>query len=73
MTNSMMGQPLSVTEPKRIVHDKRPARLNLIRHLLDHVPYRKVAVDLPKIPKAQPQPKGSKGGLLAAHIVPNRC
>ena len=33
--------------------DKRRARLNLIRHLLDQIPYRKVEVDLPKIPKAQ--------------------
>ena len=52
--------------------DKRRARLNLIRHLLDQIPYRKVEVDLPKIPKAQAQPKGVDGGLQAAHIVPNR-
>ncbi len=52
--------------------DKRRARLNLIRHLLDQIPYRKVEVDLPKIPKAQPQPKGVEGGLRAAHIVPSR-
>ena len=31
--------------------DKRRARLNLIRHMLDHIPYRKVKVDLPKIPR----------------------
>ena len=52
--------------------DKRRARLNLIRHLLDQIPYRKVEVDLPKIPKAQAQPKGVEAGLPAAHIVPNR-
>jgi polyphosphate kinase 2 len=52
--------------------DKRQARLNLIRHLLDQIPYRKVEVDLPKIPKAQPQPKAVEGGLRAAHIVPSR-
>ena len=52
--------------------DKRRARLNLIRHLLDQIPYRKVEVDLPKIPKAQAQPKGVDGGLRAAHIVPSR-
>ena len=52
--------------------DKRRARLNLIRHLLDHIPYRKVAVDLPKMPKAQSGPKGVDGGLRAAHVVPNR-
>jgi polyphosphate kinase 2 len=52
--------------------DKRRARLNLIRHMLDHIPYRKVEVDLPKIPKAQPRPEGAKGRLRAAHVVPNR-
>jgi polyphosphate kinase len=52
--------------------DKRRARLNLIRHMLDHIPYRKVEVDLPKIPKAKAQPKGVDGGLRAAHVVPNR-
>ena len=52
--------------------DKRRARLNLIRHLLDQIPYRKVKVELPKIPKAQSQPKGVAGGLRAAHIVPSR-
>ena len=52
--------------------DKRRARLNLIRHLLDQIPYRKVEADLPKIPKAQPQPKAVEGGLRAAHIVPSR-
>jgi polyphosphate kinase len=51
--------------------DKRRARLNLIRHMLDQIPYRKVAVDLPKIPKAQPWPKGVAAGLPAAHLVPN--
>ena len=39
--------------------DKRRARLNLIRHLLDSIPYKKVNIDLPKIPKAQPRPKGA--------------
>ena len=29
--------------------DKRRARLNLIRHLLDSIPYKKVSIDLPKI------------------------
>ena len=52
--------------------DKRRARLNLIRHMLDQIPYRKVKADLPKIPKAQPQPKGVEGGLRAAHVVPSR-
>jgi polyphosphate kinase 2 len=52
--------------------DKRRARLNLIRHMLDHVPYRRVEVDLPKIPKAKPRPEGIEEGLPAAHLVPNR-
>jgi polyphosphate kinase len=52
--------------------DKRRARLNLIRHLLDHVPYRKVAVELPKVPKAQERPKRAEDGLGARHVVPNR-
>ena len=49
--------------------DKRRARLNLIRHLLDQIPYRKVEVDLPKIPKAQAQPKG----VEAACRPPTSC
>jgi polyphosphate kinase len=52
--------------------DKRRARLNLIRHLLDRIPYRKVEIDLPEIPKAQPRPKGVEGGLRASHVVPSR-
>jgi polyphosphate kinase 2 len=52
--------------------DKRRARLNLIRHLLDQIPYRKVKVELPKIPKAQDRPKGVDAILQAAHTVPNR-
>jgi polyphosphate kinase len=52
--------------------DKRRARLNLIRHLLDHVPYRKVAVELPKVPKAQERPKHVEHGLGTRHIVPDR-
>jgi polyphosphate kinase 2 len=52
--------------------DKRRARLNLIRHLLDQIPYRKVDIDLPKIPKAQAQPRGVEAGLQAAHIVPSQ-
>jgi hypothetical protein len=52
--------------------DKRRARLNLIRHLLDHIPYRKVEVELPKIPKPRPRPEGVADGLRAAHVVPDR-
>jgi polyphosphate kinase len=43
--------------------DKRRARLNLIRHLLDSIPYKKVHADLPKIPKSQLRPKGATESL----------
>ena len=52
--------------------DKRRARLNLIRHMLDQIPYRKTPVDLPKLPKAQAKPKNVEAGLSAVHVVPNR-
>ncbi len=52
--------------------DKRRARLNLIAHLLNQVPYEKVKVALPKVPKAEPRPKGAEDGLPASHIVPTR-
>ena len=51
--------------------DKRRARLNLIRHLLDSIPYKKVKLELPKIPKAQPQPKGATGKLIAGEPIPS--
>jgi len=51
--------------------DKRRARLNLIRHLLDSIPYKKVSTDLPKIPKAQTRPKGATEGLSAGHPIPS--
>ncbi len=50
--------------------DKRSARLNLIRHLLDSIPYKKVDIDLPKIPKTQPKPKGAVKGLDAGQPIP---
>ena len=64
---AMIAATDSATTPWYIVpaDDKRRARLNLIRHLLDQIPYRKVEVDLPKIPKAQAQPKGVEAGLQA--------
>jgi polyphosphate kinase 2 len=49
--------------------DKRRARLNLIRHLLDSIPYKKVNIDLPKIPKAQPRPKGATADLGAGQPI----
>jgi polyphosphate kinase len=51
--------------------NKRRARLNLIRHLLDSIPYKKVKVDLPKIPETQPRPKGATEGLSAGRPIPN--
>jgi polyphosphate kinase 2 len=51
--------------------DKRRARLNLIRHLLDSIPYKKVHTDLPKIPKTRPRPKGAPEALGAGEPIPN--
>jgi polyphosphate kinase len=51
--------------------DKRRARLNLIRNLLDSIPYKKVKIDLPSIPKAQPRPKRATEGLGAGGPIPN--
>ncbi len=51
--------------------DKRRARLNLIRHLLDSIPYKKVHTDLPKIPKSQPRPKGATQALGAGEPIPS--
>jgi hypothetical protein len=52
--------------------DKRRARLNLIRHLLDSIPYKNISIDLPKIPKAQSRPKGATEGVSAGHPIPSR-
>jgi polyphosphate kinase len=52
--------------------DKRRARLNLIRHLLDSIPYNKVPINLPKkIPKSQPRPKGATERLGAGEPIPS--
>jgi len=51
--------------------NKRRARLNLIRHLLDSIPYKKVGIELPEIPKAQPQPKGATETLGAGELIPS--
>jgi polyphosphate kinase 2 len=51
--------------------DKRRARLNLIRHLLNSIPYKKVDIDLPKIPEAQPRPKGATERLGAGQPIPS--
>jgi polyphosphate kinase 2 len=52
--------------------DKRRARLNLIRHLLDSIPYERVDVDLPKVPKAKKRPPAVEPGLGAGTVVPQR-
>jgi polyphosphate kinase len=52
--------------------DKRRARLNLISHLLSAIPYRKIAVELPKIPRPAPRPKGIAAGLRAGQVVAAR-
>ena len=51
--------------------NKRRARLNLIRHLLDTIPYKKVDIDLPKIPKAQRRPKDATEGLGGGEPIPS--
>jgi polyphosphate kinase len=51
--------------------NKRRARLNLIQHLLDSIPYKKVDVDLPKIPNAQRRPKNATEGLGAGQPIPS--
>ena len=51
--------------------DKRRARLNLIRHLLDSIPYKKLEIDLPKIPKSQPRPKGASKALGVGEPIHN--
>jgi polyphosphate kinase 2 len=50
--------------------NKRQARLNLIAHMLSQIPYKKVKIDLPKVPKAEPRPKGVEATLSSTHVVP---
>src|SRR5262245_52762680 len=52
--------------------DKRRARLNLISHMLSQVPYKKIKVDLPRVPKPEPRPKGVEDGLPVMNVVPAR-
>jgi polyphosphate kinase 2 (PPK2 family) len=52
--------------------DKRRARLNLIRHLLESIPYKKVPTELPKkIPEPHPRPKGAVEGLGGGTSIPS--
>jgi polyphosphate kinase len=68
----MLEETHSAEAPWHVVpaDDKRRARLNLIRHLLDSIPYAKVRPDLPKMPKVQPQPKGMTNALGAGQVIP---
>ena len=45
--------------------------LEVSPHLLDSIPYKKVNIDLPKIPKAEPQPKGAVEVLGAGQPIPS--
>jgi polyphosphate kinase 2 (PPK2 family) len=51
--------------------DKRSARLNLNRDLLDTIPYKKLEIDLPNIPKSQPQPRDATEALGVGQPIPN--
>ena len=51
--------------------NKRSARLNLIRHLLDSIPYKKIDEDLPKIPVVEQRPEGATEGLGAGQPIPS--
>lgn len=51
--------------------NKRCARLNLIRHLLNSIPYKDVGVQLPKIPKPQPRPREAEERLNAGQRIPS--
>jgi len=51
--------------------DQRRSRLNLIRHLVDSIPYKKVHIDLPEVPKAQPRPKGATESLGVGQPIPS--
>jgi polyphosphate kinase 2 len=70
----MIRETDTVVAPWYVVpaDDKRRARLNLISHMLDQIPYRKTPLDLPKLPKALPNSKKVQNTLPALHTVPNR-
>src|SRR5262249_25893245 len=53
--------------------DKRPARLNLIRHFLSHVPYEDITRDEKvKLPKRQ-KPHGYQDPEYPFKYVPEKC
>ena len=51
---------------------KRRARLNLISHLLEQIPYAKVKPALPKMPKPEKPPANATTTLRTMQTVPNR-
>jgi polyphosphate kinase 2 (PPK2 family) len=51
--------------------NKRRARLNLIRHLLNSSPYTDVGAQLPKIPKPQPRPREAEERLNVGQRIPS--
>lgn len=52
--------------------DKKRARLNCIAHLLDQVPYERIAFDPPSIPKRRKRPAGFSDRLPYRNRVPSR-
>ncbi len=50
--------------------DQRRGRLALIRHLLSLIPYEKVQLDLPEMPKPPKRPKDVPERLRALRVVP---
>src|SRR5262245_9819319 len=53
--------------------DKRRARLNLIAHLIDTIPYEKVKVDMPKLPQRKERDKKEQPKTIGyKNVVPNR-
>jgi polyphosphate kinase 2 len=50
--------------------DKKRARLNCIAHLLSVVPYKKLPVEKPKLPKPLKKPAGVPDKPMYSHIVP---
>ena len=53
-------------------NDKRRARLNVIAHLLDIIPYETIPYDAPDIPRRRPRKKGQPERVAYKTIVPNR-
>jgi len=52
-------------------HGQQANAATAIRQAQTRIPYKKVDVDLPKIPEAQPRPKDAAGGLRAGQLIPS--